>query len=92
MRVLPPLSDPNFKYFNERMPGAKLAKHLLNAMRSRCNPEVVGGLIEAATDVDNALKINVLMQSFLHLGCKSFTHIFSILRKYQPVLNVSNLL
>lgn len=89
--VLPPVSDPIFKYFNERLPGAKLAKHLLEAMRCRCNPEVVGGLIEAATDLDNALKINVLVQSFLHLGCKSFTHVFAIFRKYQPVLKVSYL-
>lgn len=88
-QLLPPPPDPIFKYFNERLPGAKLAKHLLMAMRSRCNPEVVGGLIEAATDLDNLLKINVLVQSFLHLGCKSFTHIFAILRKFQAVLKVS---
>lgn len=89
-RLLPPLPDPIFKYFNERLPGAKLAKHLLVAMRCRCNPEVVGGLIEAATDLDNALKVNVLVQSFLHLGCKSFTHIFAIFHKFQAVLKVSS--
>ncbi|KAH8411933.1 hypothetical protein KR222_002526 [Zaprionus bogoriensis] len=86
--LLPLSPDPIFKYFNELLPGAKLAKHLLEAMRSKCSAEVVGGLIEATTDLDRFLKINVLVQSFLHLGCKSFTHIFAIFSKFKPVLKM----
>lgn len=89
--MLPPVSDPIFKYFNVCLPGARLAKYLLDAMRCHCDLSVVVRLIEAATDLDNALKINVVVQSFLHLGCKSFTHVFGILRKYKPVLQVSYL-
>ncbi|XP_030555742.1 nuclear cap-binding protein subunit 1-like [Drosophila novamexicana] len=86
--LLPVSPDPNFKYINELLPGAKLAKHLLEAIRSKCAPELLGGLVESTTELEDALKINVLMQTFLHLGCKSFTHIFSIFSKFQAVLKM----
>ncbi|TDG42951.1 hypothetical protein AWZ03_010620 [Drosophila navojoa] len=86
--LLPPSPDPNFKYIDGLLPGANLAKHLLEAIRSKCAPELVGGLMEATTELNDGLKINVLMQTLLHLGCKSFTHIFSLLGKFQPVLKV----
>ncbi|XP_017859954.1 PREDICTED: nuclear cap-binding protein subunit 1-like [Drosophila arizonae] len=86
--LLPASPDPNFKYIDGLLPGAKLAKHVLDAIRSKCAPELLGGLLEATTELDEGLKINVLMQSLLHLGCKSFTHIFSLLSKFQPVLKM----
>lgn len=84
---LPP--DPIFKYIDELLPGAKLAKQLLDAIRGKSSALAVGGFIEASTDLDDNIKINVMMQTFLHLGSKSFTHIFSIFSKFQPVMKVS---
>ncbi|KAM8717712.1 hypothetical protein ACLKA7_004418 [Drosophila subpalustris] len=83
---LPP--DPVFKYINELLPGAKLAKQLLEAIRAKSSALAVGGFIEASTELDDDIKINVMMQTFLHLGSKSFTHVFSIFSKFQPVMKM----
>ncbi|XP_034473558.1 nuclear cap-binding protein subunit 1-like [Drosophila innubila] len=83
---LPP--DPIFKYINELLPGAKLAKQLLEAIRGKSSALAVGGFIEASTELDENIKINVMMQTFLHLGSKSFTHVFSIFSKFQPVMKM----
>jgi len=86
--LVPVSPDPVFKYINELLPGANLAKQLLEAIRGKCSALEVGGFIEAATELEDDIKINVMMQTFLHLGSRSFTHIFSILTKYLPVMKV----
>ncbi|ALC39841.1 CG7907 [Drosophila busckii] len=86
--LLPVAPVPDFKYIDERLPGAQLAKQLLDVIRSKCTVEVVGGLLEAATELPEELKINVLMQTLLHLGCKSFTHVFCLFTKFHAVLKL----
>ncbi|KAH8262887.1 hypothetical protein KR044_001705, partial [Drosophila immigrans] len=85
--LLPSSPEPIFKYIDQLLPGADLAKQLLQAIRGKNSVLAVGGLVEAA-DLEVGLKINVFLQCCLHLGCKSFTHVFVILRKLQPVLQM----
>jgi len=87
--LVPVSPDPVFKYINELLPGANLAKQLLEAIRKKSSALEVGGFIEAATELDDDIKINVMMQTFLHLGSRSLTHVLSILTKYLPVMKVS---
>ncbi|XP_062137866.1 nuclear cap-binding protein subunit 1-like [Drosophila sulfurigaster albostrigata] len=85
--LLPPPPDHVFKYIDQLLPGASLANHVLQALRGKSSVLSVGGLVEEA-DLEVDLKINVFMQCCLHLGCKSFTHVFAILAKFQPVLQM----
>ncbi|KAH8377374.1 hypothetical protein KR093_005156, partial [Drosophila rubida] len=85
--LLPPPPEPSFKYIDQLLPGAQLANQLLQAIRGKSSVLDIGGLIEAA-ELDAELKIDVFMQCCLHIGCKSFTHIFAILCKLQPVLQM----
>ncbi|KAH8357218.1 hypothetical protein KR084_010040 [Drosophila pseudotakahashii] len=83
---LPPAPFPRFKFVDETLPGAKLSKSLLEAMRNKqCSPEMISSLIGDTTGIGPLLKINVFTQNCLHLGSKSFSHTFAILRKYQSV-------
>ncbi|XP_030377161.1 nuclear cap-binding protein subunit 1-like [Scaptodrosophila lebanonensis] len=86
--LLPEVPEPCFKYIDVLLPGAELAKHLLDAIRNKCNPEIVGGLLEAAIEHSPMLKIDVLVQTLLHLGSKSFTHTNAMFFKFQPVLKM----
>ncbi|EDW03546.1 nuclear cap-binding protein subunit 1 [Drosophila grimshawi] len=86
--LMPVIPNSNYKYLNELLPGSMLAKALLEVIRAKCTPEQLGGLMEATTELDDELKVNVLMQTFLHLGCKTFTHINSMFSKFNSVLKM----
>lgn len=90
---LPPPVLPHFKFVDETLPGAILSKDLLEAMRSpQASPEMISEIIKSSTGIGPLLKINVFTQNCLHLGSKSFSHTFGILRKYHSVFKVSLLI
>ncbi|RZF41887.1 hypothetical protein LSTR_LSTR014216 [Laodelphax striatellus] len=82
------------------LPGAQVAHSLAEAVRQKCSPEDVvmllkevpgaeeaggGGGDAAASSRFNPLKIDVLIQTLLHLGAKSFSHSFAAISKYHYV-------
>ncbi|KAH8256607.1 hypothetical protein KR026_006080 [Drosophila bipectinata] len=88
LHFLPPPPLSHFRYIDDHVPGAKLSQHLLEAMRGRkAEPAEVSSIL-GHTSILHLLKINVLTQTCLHIGSKSFTHTFATLARYKPVFKL----
>ncbi|XP_071507439.1 nuclear cap-binding protein subunit 1-like [Diadema antillarum] len=98
--LMPSPPEPVYKYGQEgaeSLPGYTVAQNLTEAIRKRGTPEMILDILKETPnpkDVDgmedetsfNALKIDVFVQTLLHLGSKSFSHSFSALAKFHSVL------
>lgn len=98
--LVPNPPEPIYKYGEEgaeSLPGYAIAQTLCDLIKKKGSIEVVLEVLKDAPnpkDVDgmedetsfNALKIDVFVQVLLHLGSKSFSHSFSALAKFLPVL------
>ncbi|KAH8323755.1 hypothetical protein KR074_002969 [Drosophila pseudoananassae] len=88
LHFLPPPPLSHFKYIDERMPGAKLSQLLLEAMRGRrAEPSEISSILGTSITL-HLLKINVLTQTCLQIGSKSFTHTFATLTRYESVFKL----
>ncbi|XP_033124010.1 nuclear cap-binding protein subunit 1-like [Anneissia japonica] len=99
--LFPKEPKPVYKYKLEgasQLPGNMMAHQLIDAFKSRATPDDVIKLLkdtpnpnkdEYAFDDDsgfNPVKIDVFVQTLFNLGSKSFSHSFSALAKFYPVL------
>ncbi|CAH1254808.1 NCBP1 [Branchiostoma lanceolatum] len=91
--------EPNhiYKYEQEgagSLPGTVAAHQLIASIKAKSEPEelinILKDLPNPKKDDDgeaafNPLKIDVFVQTVLHLGCKSFSHAFSALAKFHAI-------
>ncbi|ELT97533.1 hypothetical protein CAPTEDRAFT_202900 [Capitella teleta] len=99
--LLPVAPKPRYKFEgegSEKLAGKVAAQELKQVICSKCSPEqavdVLRDLPNPLTDDDgsdmsgiyNPLKIEVFVQTLLHLGAKSFSHSFAAIAKFHQVL------
>lgn len=81
------------------LPGTQVAQQLATILRQKASAEEVLALLKElpnpCEDDDtlpdsrfNPLKIDVFVQTILHLGAKSFSHSFAAISKYHYVFKV----
>ncbi|KAK3733283.1 hypothetical protein QZH41_011130, partial [Actinostola sp. cb2023] len=95
--LIPPPSQPKYRFSEDGLPGGDIAKQLLEAIKAKKDFDELQALLneispsanEQADDGDapaaepsfSALRIEVLFHTVLRLGCKSISHSFSALAK-----------
>lgn len=93
-RILPPHAPgPNFEYDDPAQPHHDAAQSVLNLLRGRTKAEdVISHLdslkttLEASEDnVDGTLR-SIAIQSLLHIGSRSFSHLLNAIERYLPLL------
>lgn len=90
-KLLPDKPIPHYKYEDEGAgsnPGTMVAHRLLQAVKSKCSPDEAMQIINelSPANSNNPLKTDVLVQTLLFLGAKSFSHSFAAISKFHPVL------
>lgn len=85
---------PEYKYGEEgaeSMPGGMAAAQLVSAIKSKCTPEealdILGEVPNPLQEDDmepthNPLKIDIFVQTLLHIASKSFSHAFAGIAKF----------
>lgn len=100
--LLPPLPEPHYKYGAENaasLPGTQTALQLAQKIRQKCTAEDILNLLKELPNPReddetlpdsrfNPLKIDVFVQTLLHLGSKSFSHSFAAISKFHHVFKV----
>ncbi|XP_042380485.1 nuclear cap-binding protein subunit 1-like [Zingiber officinale] len=86
--LLPPKSGPNFKYNSEDDQGYALSRELRIMIRGRKTAREISPWVE-----ENIIKVHgpkfaleVVIQTLLDIGSKSFTHLITVLERYGQVI------
>ncbi|KAH0556545.1 nuclear cap-binding protein subunit 1 [Cotesia glomerata] len=97
--LIPAMPEPIFKFAAKgasSLPGTVAASELVASIRRKCTPEEALNILNSLPGQNeneeansfNPLKIEVFVQTLLHLGCKSFSHSFAAISKYHYVFKV----
>ncbi|XP_072997664.1 nuclear cap-binding protein subunit 1 [Typha latifolia] len=90
--LLPPKGGPNFKYYSddgqESTDGQNLSKELNSLVRGRKTAREITSWIEETIIPVHGSKfaIEVVIQTLLDIGSKSFTHLITVLERYGQII------
>ncbi|OAY71128.1 Nuclear cap-binding protein subunit 1 [Ananas comosus] len=90
--LLPPKGGSNFKYQaddnQEGTEGHKLSKDLNNMVRGRKNAQEISSWLEENIIPEHGSKfaLEVVAQTLLDIGSKSFTHLITVLERYGQII------
>ncbi|ONL98003.1 Nuclear cap-binding protein subunit 1 [Zea mays] len=91
--LLPPKAGPNFKFHsdesNESTDGLKLSKELIGLIRGKKSTYDIILWVEEQIIPKNGTEfaLDVVSQTLLDMGSKSFTHLVTILERYNKIIS-----
>ncbi|XP_072147144.1 nuclear cap-binding protein subunit 1 isoform X4 [Setaria viridis] len=91
--LLPPKAGPNFKFLsdesNEKTDGHKLSKELVGMVRGKKNTRDIILWVEEQIIPTNGAEfaLDVVIQTLLDIGSKSFTHLITVLERYGQIIS-----
>ncbi|WOK93579.1 ABH1 [Canna indica] len=86
--LLPPKSGPSLKYNSEEDQGFMLSKELRDMIRGRKTAREISSWMEESIIQVHGTKfaLEVVIQTLLDIGSKSFTHLITVLERYGQVI------
>ncbi|PUZ41115.1 hypothetical protein GQ55_9G478100 [Panicum hallii var. hallii] len=91
--LLPPKAGPNFKFLSdestENTDGHKLSKELVGMVRGKKNSRDIILWVEEHVIPTNGAEfaLDVVSQTLLDIGSKSFTHLITVLERYGQIIS-----
>lgn len=91
--LLPPKAGPNFRYHSdegkESTDGHRLSKELVAMVRGRkTQGDIISWVDEKIIPVNGAkFALDVVSQTLLDIGSKSFTHLITVLERYGQIIS-----
>ncbi|RLN39442.1 nuclear cap-binding protein subunit 1 [Panicum miliaceum] len=91
--LLPPKAGPNFKFLSdestENTDGHKLSKELVGMVRGKKNVRDIILWVEEHVIPTNGAEfaLDVVSQTLLDIGSKSFTHLITVLERYGQIIS-----
>uniref|UniRef100_A0A0E0D0E4 Nuclear cap-binding protein subunit 1 n=1 Tax=Oryza meridionalis TaxID=40149 RepID=A0A0E0D0E4_9ORYZ len=91
--LLPPKAGPNFRYHSdegkESTDGHRLSKELVGMVRGRkTQGDIISWVDEKIIPVNGAkFALDVVCQTLLDIGSKSFTHLITVLERYGQIIS-----